>query len=206
MSVLLCIVDMVMGVTQLDDVVYIVCVFSSTIIRFHATTHRRLTDINVKGLRVPCDIAACQQTSQLYVTERGECVWRVSSEGEDIQRWWTNSSSDTFELRTLSVTSSHVLVTSPNTNELMQLDADGQQLRRVRLPGYMRPEHAVESLTITGTFIVSHYSTQLMQWQVSEVNTEGEVLRHFTFSVDFTHLPLHQLCAVVTDNECASNC
>jgi len=68
----------------------------------------------------------------------------------------------------------------------MQLDADGQQLRRVRLPGYMRPEHAVESLTITGTFIVSHYSTQLMQWQVSEVNTAGEVLRHFSGSLGDT--------------------
>ena len=61
----------------------------------------------------------------------------------------------------------------------MQLDAAGEELKRVQLPDYMDPEHAVESPT--GTFIVSHLNTQLNgQWQVSEVNTEGEVLRHFS--------------------------
>jgi len=185
-SVLLCVVVEVWGVTQLDDVVYIVCQSSSAIIRFSAATRQRLTDINVKGLRLPQDIAACQQTSQLYVTEwRGGCIWRASSEGEDIKRWWTKSSSDTFEPYALSVTSSRVLVTSLDTNELMQLDAVGEELKRVQLPDYMRPVHAVESPT--GTFIVSHGNTQLNdQWQVSEVNTEGQVLRHFSRPLDYT--------------------
>jgi len=58
-----CIVVVVRGVTQLHDVVYMVCDVSSSIVRFNATTHQRLTDINVKGLRDPWDIAACQQTS-----------------------------------------------------------------------------------------------------------------------------------------------
>ena len=186
MSVLLCVVDReVLGVTQLDDVVYIVC-RSSTIIRFNATTHERLTDINVTGLSWTHDIAACQQTSQLYLTDNWECVWRVSSDGEDIERWWTKSSSDTFSPYTLSVTSSHVLVTSPGTHELMQLDAVGKQLRRVRLPCYMQyPYHSMQSAT--GSFIVSHVNTQLNnQCQVSEVNTAGEVLRHFSSSLGST--------------------
>jgi len=181
-SVLLCVVGRaVWGVTQLDDVVYIVCQLSSTIIRFNATSHERLTDINVKDLRWPLDIAACQQTSQLYLTDDWKCVWRVSSDGEDIRRWWTKSSSDTFRPGTLSLTSSRLLVTSHDTNELMQLDAAGQQLRRVGLPDYMKdPLHAVESAI--GTFIVSHKNTQLNydQCQVSEVNTAGEVLRQFS--------------------------
>jgi len=195
-SVLLCVVGrQVWGVTQLDDVVYMVCHWSySTIIRFHATSHERLTDIDVKDLRNPWDIAACQQTSQLYLTDcrllstdtdSGACIWRVSSDGEDIQRWWTQPWRHTFTPWTLSVTSSHVLVTSHYTDELMQLDAAGQQLRRVRLPRYMKyPEHAVES--VTGTFIVCHLNTQLNdqgQCQVSEVNTAGEVLRHFSRSL-----------------------
>jgi len=179
-SVLLCVVGEVRGVTQLDDVVYIVCWSSSTIIRFSAATHQRLRDINVKDLRNPRDIAACQQTSQLYVPDSdGECIWRASSDGEDIKRCWTKSSSDTFKPWTLSVTSSRVLVTSLDTKQLMQLDAAGEELKRVQLPDYMRPQHAVESPT--GTFIVSHWNPQLNgQWQVSEVNTEGEVLRHFS--------------------------
>jgi len=45
----------------------------------------------------------------------------------------------------------------------------------------MHPFHAVESPT--GTFVVGHYSTQLNQHQVSEVNTEGQVLRQFSGSL-----------------------
>jgi len=184
-SVLLCVVDEVQGVTQLHDVVYIVCESFSAIIRFHATTHKRLTDINVKGLRVARDIAACELTSQLYVPDREECIWRVSSQGEDIKRCWTKSSSDTFRPWRLSVTSSRVLVTSRDTNELMQLDAAGEQLRRVPLPRYMKdPQHAVESAS--GSFVVAHWNTELKQGQVSEVNTERRVLRQFSGSHGLT--------------------
>ena len=60
----------------------------------------------------------------------------------------------------------------------MQLDAGGSELRRVQMPDDMNPRHAVESPT--GTFIVSHKNSQLEQWQVSEVNFEGGVLRQFS--------------------------
>jgi len=181
-SVLLCVVDrdVVMGVTQLHDVVYIVCLGSSTIERFNATTHQRLTDINVKDLRAPRDIAACEQTSHVYVID-WECVWRVSSDGEDMKRCWTQTPSDTFAAYTLSVTSSRVLVTSLGTKQLMQLNEAGDELWRVQLPEYMEPRHAVESPS--ATFIVSHWNTELNdQYQVSEVNTEGQVLRQFSGS------------------------
>jgi len=73
-------------------------------------------------------------------------------------------------------------VTSAGDNQLRQFDtAGGDELRRVRLPDYMVPEHAVESPT--GTFIVAHRNTQLKQRQVSEVNTEGQVLRQFSGSL-----------------------
>jgi len=45
----------------------------------------------------------------------------------------------------------------------------------------MDPWHAVESPT--GTFVVAHRNTQLDQRQVSEVNTEGQVLRQFSGSL-----------------------
>ena len=172
-----------MGVTQLHDVVYMVCAVSSTILRFNATTHQRLTDINVKDLGRPCDIAACELTSHVYVADSyPECVWRVSSDAEDMKRCWTKSPSDAFRPWTLSVTSSRLLVTSPITKELMQLDEAGGELRRVPLPAHMKPWHAMESPT--GTFIVGHLNTELKPWQgqVSEVNTEGQVLRQFSGS------------------------
>jgi len=177
-------------VTQLHDVVYIVCGGFSTILRFNpilrfnATTHQRLTDIVVKGLTYPHDIVACKRTSQVYVADV-ECTWRVSSDGADIKRWLPKSPSDivtprSLTTRSLSVTSTRLLVSSYNTRQLIQFDAVGDELRRVQLPDHMDPRHAVESPT--GTFIVSHYSKQLHQDQVSEVNTVGEVLRQFSSS------------------------
>jgi len=175
----LCLVD-VNGVTQLHDVVCIVCGWSSAVLRFNATTHQRLTDINVKDLTYPWDIVACERTSQMYVADFMDCVWRVSADGADIKLWWSQSSSDTFKPWSLSVTSSRLLVTSNNTKQLMQLDSDGSELRRVQLSHYMNPYHAVESPI--GSFIVSHRNAQLEQDQISEVNTAGEVLRQFSGS------------------------
>ena len=170
-----------MGVTQLHDVVYVVCHdVSSTITRFNATTRQQLRDINVKYLREPCDIVACERTSQLYVAEYKRCVWRVSTDGTDRAHRLPKSPDDAFIPYTLSVTSTRLLVTSRDTRQLRQFDADGDELRRVQLPDRMRPLHAVESPT--GTFIVGLNNTQLKQWQVVEVNTGGEVLRQFSGS------------------------
>jgi len=179
MSVL-CVVGEVWGVTQLHDVVFMVCDEFSTILRFNATTHQPLTDIVVKDLKDPLDIAACEQTSHVYVSDSLKCIWRVSADGADSKHWLPKSPNDTFKPWTLSVTSTRLLVTSEDTKQLMQFDADGNELRRVDLPRYMMPRHAVESPT--GTFIVGHYNTQLEQGKVSEVNTGGEVLRQFTGS------------------------
>jgi len=177
--VLLCVVvGYVSGVTLLHNIVYIVCWKSSSIIRFDAVTHRRLADITVKDMSDPQDIAACQQTAR-YPYTGPDCVWRVSSDGEDVKRLLPKSPSDTIRPWTLSVTSSRLLVTSFNTKQLRQFDAVGDELSRVDLPRDMDPRHAVESLT--GTFIVSHRVTQLKS-QVSEVDTGGQVPRQFSGS------------------------
>ena len=169
------------GVSQLRDVVYVVSGLSSAICRHNATTHRRLTDIVATGFSYPTDIVACELTSQLYVSDNYQCVWRVSSDGVDIKCWLPKSPSDMIKPDTLSVTSSRLLVTSLEDRQLIQFDAAGSdELRRVGLPDYMYPRHAVESPT--GTFIVGHKNTQLNQDQVSEVSTEGQVLRHFSGS------------------------
>jgi len=171
----------VWGVTQLHDVIYMISWQSSTIRRYNAVTLRRLADIDVDDLIVPRDIAACEETSQLYLADWGPLsVWRVSADGGDIQRWLPRSPDDTFKPWTLSVTSTRLLVTSYDTRQLMQFDADGEELRRVQLSLDVEQEHAVESPT--GTFIIGLYNKQLKQNQVVEVDTEGEVLRQFSGS------------------------
>ena len=154
---MLCVVVGVWGVTQLHDVVYMVCQWSSSISRFNATTHQRLTDIVVKDLRYPRDIVACDRTSQVYVADYEECIWRVSSDGADIKRWLPKSPSDTLKPYTLSVTSTRLLVTSYDTRQLTQFDAVGDELRRVQLPDYTLPLHAVESPN--GTYRQSRQQT-----------------------------------------------
>ena len=161
-------------------------------LRFNATTHQRLKDIDVKDMNRPTDISACQQTSQVYIAEWKKCVWRVSSDGEVIKRWLPKSSSDTLSPCTLSVTSSRVLVTSQYPKQLIQFDAVGDELRRVDLPDNMTVRHAVESPT--GTFIVSHFNKR----QVSEVNTGGQVLRQFSGS---RLLPLGRTPHVAVDSQ-----
>jgi len=172
------------GVTQLHDVVFVIYWASSKILRFSATTGQRLADIDVQidleQLSYPQDIAACEQTSHVYVAEYAQCIWRVSADGADISRW-LQAPDDTFKPRSLSVTSTRLLVTSRYIKQLMQFDAGGNELRSVYLLDYMdQPLHAVESPS--GTIIVSHYNTQLKQYQVSEVDTGGEVLRQFSSS------------------------
>jgi len=76
-------------------------------------------------------------------------------------------------------------VTSRFPHQLIQFDAPGgDKLRCIPLPDYLFPYHAVESPT--GTFILSHLNTQLNQQdQISQVNTEGQLLRQFSGSVDW---------------------
>ena len=59
-------------------------------------------------------------------------------------------------------------MTSQVTKQLVQLNSLGVELRRVQLPDNM--------------FIVSHKNTELKQNQISQVNMDGQVLRHFTDS------------------------
>ena len=82
------------------------------------------------------------------------------------------------------MTSTRLLVTTYSPNQLIQVNSGGDELRRVPLPDDVNPWHAVESPT--ATFIVSHRNTELSrinilleQYQISEVNADGEFLRRF---------------------------
>jgi len=174
------VIDYVWGVAQLHDIVYVVRYVSSTITRFNITTRQRLSDIHVAGLQWSWDIAACELTSRVYIAEEAISVSRVSADGADIQHWLPKSPDDTFTPSTLSVTSTRLLVTSLNTHQLTQFQADGDEVRRVQLSDHMEPWHAVESPT--ETFIVRLYNVELDLRQVAEIDTLGEVLRQFSGS------------------------
>ena len=192
------------AVTQLHDVVYIARNYWKTpMLRFNATTHEQLTDVSFRDMSSKAiEIVACEQTSQVYVLDSDESIWRMSADGTNIELLLKQRSvlywSDDITRMTLSLTSSRLLVTvfvdkfrgkrfgrtSPSVADyLIQFDAGGRELRRVNLPVEMSPRHAVESPA--GTFIVSNRIKPLKengQHRISEVDMVGNVLRHFTGS------------------------
>ena len=176
--------------TQLHDVVYIVCCSCcgpASLWRFNTTTRQQLPAISLP-MRAVTDIAACELTSQLYLSYikfiddkyDSHRVCRVSEDDSNVRDLWTLTISSNRWF-SLSVTSGRILVTS--TERLFQLDSGGHEIRRVPLPKDMDTCHAVESPN--ETFVVNHRIRQVKgesQWQIIEVNTTGQVLRHFTGS------------------------
>ena len=174
--------DIVAGVTVLDNIMYVVCDRSSTIRLYNADTCSPLDAvIDVEGMKHPRDIVVCRDDRQLYVAGLGcggtdwRGIWRVSCDDHSYVKWLpTESTTDAFfPVRTLSLTSRRLLVTSYRSRRLRQYSTtDGQLLRVVELPQYVSwVYHGVE--TTRGTFVVGHYGTSQDQWQdaVSELCT-----------------------------------
>ena len=152
------VVGMVLGVTQLGDIVYAVFYKSPVIKMFKADTLSPLgKGIHVEGMRRPRDIVACHHDRQLYVGDwGGDCIWRVSvSDGHHSYVKWLTG----IYVFTLSLTSHYLLMTSWQPPHLRQYSTtDGQLVREVQLPSYVREVwHAAE--TSRDTFVLCHRGT-----------------------------------------------
>ena len=148
---------MVLGVTQLGNVLYVVS--SANIRTFTADTLRPRVNINVKGMEHPRDIVVCRDDRQLYVADC-RCIWRVSVSDRTYVNWLSiELTTDIFDVTALSVTSRRLLVTSWQSRRLRQYSTtDRQLLRVVELPQYVSEVyHGVE--TTRGTFVVGHRGT-----------------------------------------------
>ena len=68
----------VVGVAELDGVIYAVTDGASGLLAFRTPLYGRLNDIVVKEMKNPRDMAACLTTKHLYVADWGEkCIWRL---------------------------------------------------------------------------------------------------------------------------------
>jgi len=170
---MLYVVGWVIGVTYLDNIMYVVCEDSSTIRLYDTDTLSPLdVVINVTGMKRPRDIVVCRHDRQLYVAE-WDCIWRVSVDDHSYVKWMTTqSSTNTFHVYKLSLTSRRLLVTSWQSPTLRQYSTvDSQLLHHIPLPQYVWwLHHAVE--TTHQTFVVGHWGTSQDEWQwaVSELN------------------------------------
>jgi len=140
------------GVTQLDDIVYVVCRKSPVIKTFTADTlSPRSERIHVEGMSGPRDIVACHQDRQLYIADWDYCIWRVSVDDHEKYVKWLAVT----EVYTLSLTESRLLVT-PYEGRLRQYSTtDKQLLSEVKFQkNVKRLYHAVE--TTRGCFVVGY--------------------------------------------------
>jgi len=167
-------------VTVLDNIMYVVCEWYSTIRLYNADTSSPLDAvIDVEGMEHPVDIVVCCDERQLYVADwRYRCIWRVSCDDHSYVKWLllTESTTDGFlDDTAVSLTSRRLLVTSYGSRRLLQYNTtDRQLLRVVELPQYVsRVWHGVE--TTRGTFVVCHQGTSQDQRQraVSELLSLG---------------------------------
>ena len=147
--------------TQLDNVVYVVC--NSYVIKTYAAdTLKSLgEDIHVTGMGVTTDIVVCRDDRQLFVADWDDCISRVSADDHSDQEKWlsTESAKRTFAICKLSLTSQRLLVTSQRSRSLRQYSTtDRKLLCDVHLKGHMKDlYHGVE--TTRGTFVVCHRGT-----------------------------------------------
>jgi len=173
MCVMSYVVGWVCGVTVLDDIMYVICCKSSTILLYNKDTYRPLDGvIKVDGMKSPLDIVVSDR--QLYIADSDYCVWRVSVDDHSHVKWLpTESTTDMFDVSSLSVTSQRLLVTSWHPHTLRQYNTtDGQLLRVVELPRYMQYlYHGVE--TTRGTLVIGHWGTS----QDEEQSAVSEVFR-----------------------------
>jgi len=157
---------------MLDDIVYVVCEKSSTILLYNTDTHSPLdVEINLEGMERPNDVVVCRDDRQLYVADYKYCIWRVSADDHSDQEKWlpTQSTTDTFLVETLSVTSRRLLAALSDPPSLHEYSTtDRKLLRVVQLPGCVTSlYHGVE--TTRDTFVISHQGTSQDEYAVSEL-------------------------------------
>ena len=159
--------DVVRGVTYLDNIMYVICAWSSTIRLYNTETYSPLAVvIDITGLNNPCDIVVCRHDRQLYVADC-DCIWRVSVDDHSYVKWLTTRSSTTRPFYKLSTTSRRLLVTSSRPPTVRQYSTTNNELLCVvQLPQYVTElYHAVE--TTHNTFVIGHQD--MRQCAVSEL-------------------------------------
>jgi len=165
----------VTGVAQLGNILYVVCRKTPVIKMYTADKLTAFGDIHVDGMKNPSDIVACSRDNQLYVADKDYCVWRVSADHSYVKWLPTQSRKDTFHVCRLSLASQRLLMSSPESRQLMQYSTTDKRLLAVvalqSLPDHASLHHAAQMKG--GTRFVVCYGTSRddQQWEnaVSEL-------------------------------------
>jgi hypothetical protein len=175
-----------MGLTTLDNKLYIVCKKSDTIHVYAAQPpYTQLTKIHVIGLKSPQDIAACTINSCLYVADScSQCVWKVKTDHK-ADKWL-----DVENAVSLSVTGKGhiVMLTAVDVQGggvsrtwlgvVKVSDTDGVILSVKKLPcDIVNPWRVMQ--TVNKSFIVCHGDRATKLNRVCEVNIDGNIVKTY---------------------------
>jgi len=148
--------DGVLGVTTLDNVIYVLRYKDmKQIAAYDADSYCLRKKFTVPGLRGAYGIVACPHYQCLYISGGYDsCVHRVALINDAVTDWPVYDS-----YRGLSVTDTHsVLVTCDKARKIKEFSTDGKLLRQIQLPeDVVSPRHTIQ--LSSGEFIVCHGRT-----------------------------------------------
>jgi len=184
----------VYGVTLLNDKLYVLRVrefdhttwFGFDIYSTKNSTWQLEHMVTVAGQDLT-DVASCAVHQCLYVCDFGaKSVMKLGLDGEVVGSWSVDEAPVGISVMP-HTDSCRLLITSSESNTLLQLDCDsGQCSRFVSLPDEVRsPRHAI--LLPGGEVLVSHGEPNAHR--VRKVSTRGDIIHSFGDEVDSLNLP-----------------
>jgi len=180
------------GVAKLSKHIYVLCRAPNSI-RVYAdqSPFNFIKEIKAEYIRQPKDLAACPQSSCLYVTDGynmftksgNRCVWKITDE-TNVTRWLSNIGSPW----TLSVCREKRVAMLRDDEQHARLEvyqSDSVLSQSLLMPADVRePLHVVESSV--GNFIVSCRYGGL--WSLCEIAADGHIVAQFLPENDLERL------------------
>lgn len=145
---------------------------------YSANTFAHKRDWELNELEILADVTACSQHKCLYISnikvKAKECdILKVSPQGTLSMKWKTGRN-----FGRLSVTHDFNVLMAVNFNrKLVEYNPDGTRLKEIQLANDIRP---ISALKINSNYyIVSHGGKKEPLQGVSQVDSDGNVLRRF---------------------------
>ena len=163
----------VMGVTSLDDEVYVLRWKERDQVEVYNAINYRLqrclTVPNIRGFTRPtCSMTSCEHYRCVYISDHGvECIHRLDVQGA-FTHWAVND-----KPQGLSVNAAHkVLVTCRDVRKIKEFSTHGYLLHELTLSDdVINPWHAIQ--TRNGEFIVCHGERHDAVHRVCKISADG---------------------------------
>lgn len=171
--------DVVVGVTSLDDEIYVLRPKERDQVEvYDAVNYRKVRFITVPNSRVFTDMTSCGHYRCVYIADHGaECVHRVpalrsrDAQGSATQSWPVHD-----KPTGLSVNAAHnVLVTCRDVRKIKEFGSRGEAIHQMTLSNEVtNPWHSLQ--LASGQFVVCHSDLDKAMHGVSTISGDGRII------------------------------